>query len=97
MGKLNEKEINILIEALDEWEQKGLMSNLMGGLMGSMMIKEDEAKAEWEEIQEKKRKEFEMEQRERKEESLLLKAKLVGMKRDLAVEEANDILNKGKE
>lgn len=81
---LTETDFNILIEAMDEWTQKGLMGNLMGGLMGSLIAKDDLKAREAFAAEESKRKaQYNNERQYRQEVATLLKAKLIMLKREL--------------
>ncbi len=89
------KDLDILIEALDAWENKEMAGEMMGELMTMMMLGKDatqEDKAEYEINRDAKREKAEFEKRERKETSLLLKAKLIMLKQEIPVKDANKIL-----
>lgn len=82
---LESKEIDLLIEALEAWESRS-----MGDRIASMMIKaiiigdktDPVEKQKYEEKQAEEERKINEEHKQRKETSLLLKAKLVGMKYD---------------
>lgn len=94
MKVLNTKEINILVEALEAWENKDLGSELMMGLFTAMICRDDpDAKSKMEIEESERREKMEREKTERKETSLMLKAKLIEMKRESIVGEANKILS----
>lgn len=89
MENLSSKEIDILIEALESWENKDFGSQVMAGMMRTMLLPKDvspEIKAEWEEKERLQDEKYEIEKRQRKEVSLLLKAKLIMIKRDSSIE-----------
>lgn len=78
MENLTAAEIDILMEGLDEWVSKGLMGNMMGSLLGAMMCGKDEgAKGEMKAKQDIENAEFEVGKRLRKEQVIMLKAKLL--------------------
>lgn len=93
MENLTKKEIDALVDALEAWEQKDFGSSLMMGLMGAMFTKDDpEAQEKFKREEEKRRAEEEIKLRERKETSLMIKAKLVRMKQDMLIDDTNKIL-----
>ena len=93
MENLTRKEIDTLVDALEAWEQRDIGGEILLSLMEAMFTKDDPVAREEMKKEEKKRKdEAEMQQRERKETSLLLKAKLIQMKAGLLVDDANKIL-----
>ena len=82
MDNLTTAEIDVLIEALDDWESRGLMGVMMGSLLTGLVekdkTKEDRARAVDEEMAQ-----FQREKKGRKEQSILLKAKLISLKNKL--------------
>lgn len=89
---LTTEEINILMEALESWENKEVAGFIMRHVLSSMMIPKDapeEQISKFEnEIKSRERRE-EMEKKERKDTSLLLRAKLIQIRNSIVVEEAN--------
>lgn len=91
MEKLTSKELDTLIDALDAWEErKPSADGLIGQLMSSVIEADshEEAKAKIELKIEEARRRWQREEKDRKELAILLKAKLVNMKHDLAIEAA---------
>ncbi len=96
-SQLTIKDLEILIESLDAWENKEIAGEMMGELMSMMILGKDvtqEDKAQYEIDRDVKREKAEFEKRERKETSLLLKAKLVMLKQEIPIKDANKILEK---
>ncbi len=92
---LTTKEINILMEALEAWENKDDATGLMVGLMGAMIIPDnapEEAKRKLEVHMEEHEQKREREKKDRKDTSLLLRAKLVQIRANIVIEEANGCL-----
>jgi hypothetical protein len=87
MDKINNQEIDILIEAVDEWVNKDSMGNLMTGLMGTLFTdKMDEVgKKKFEEMEAKKDRERKEARKLREETAIMLKAKLLSMKQRIAI------------
>jgi len=87
MENLDKQDLEILIEAVDEWVSKDLAGNLMSGLFEAMLtdkadpIVQEKMKQEREarNVKEKQEKEI------REEQAIMLKAKLVSMKQDINV------------
>jgi len=78
MEQLTATEIDILMEGLDEWVSKGLVGNMMGSLLGAMMCEKDEsARNEMKAHQSRENAEYESQKRLRKEQVIMLKAKLL--------------------
>ena len=82
MDKLTNREIDILIEGVDEWVNKGWTDGLMGGLFTALLSDkmDEKAKADMkakEQAEEAKRNEAKA---IRKEHGIMLKAKLLMMK-----------------
>ena len=93
MGTLTRKEIDTLVDALEAWEAKDFGGELIFSLFGAMLCKDDpESKAKMEAEEKTRRDKMETERRERKETSLMLKAKLIGLKQNMLVDDANKIL-----
>jgi len=91
--KLTIKEIDILIDALEAWETKDAGANLAMDFLGVMLSDNTpEGKARFERMAKQRQEKMELKLRERKETSLLLRAKLVGIKQDILIDNANDIL-----
>lgn len=87
MDKLTSKEIDTLIDALEAWEKK----EILNGLMGAILIPKDappEVRAELEQKEKERESQMDREERLRKETALLLKAKLVMMKQEMATSTA---------
>lgn len=96
MENLTAKEIDTIIEALESWENKDWGSDLMFSLMGPILIGKDsspEMKVKFENDERIRKEKLEQDKRERKEISLMLKAKLVQIKRQMIVDSANTIIN----
>lgn len=91
--ELTSKEINIIIEALEAWENKDTGLGFAMDLMSLIVLpKETRESPEFQKTEEERTAKQELEKRERKETSLLLKAKLVGMKQEQLSKEASEIL-----
>ena len=89
---LTNKEIDTLIDALTAWESKDLAGNLIGCLFSAMLTKDDPVAKEKARIREEaETQKSEREKAERKEQSLLLKAKLIQIKQSNLVNEATEI------
>ncbi len=90
---LTNKEVDVLIDALTAWESKDLAGDLMSSLFTSILTKDDpESKAKMEAKEEERRLKSERETRERKEQSMLLKAKLIQIKQANLVEETGKLI-----
>lgn len=96
MNNLTAKEIDNLIDALEAWEDKNSTGELLGDLMGAMLFNDapPEVKEKFKRERDIERQKREYDKRERKETSLLLKAKLVQIKQSLTIDMANEVLNK---
>lgn len=83
MDQLTYDEINILIEALDSWESKDAFGDLAGGLLDAMFSDKlsDEDKAKRKEEKRIKDMKAERDRRERKDQSVLIKAKLIHLRK----------------
>ncbi len=93
MENLTRKEIDTLVEALESWENKDMVGEMMGDIFGMILTKDSpEAKIKLEEEREAKKYELERKRLERKEESLMLKSKLVMMKREMYLTEITSSL-----
>ena len=95
--ELKIKDIDILIESLDAWECKDTAGDMMSELMIMMLLPKNVSeldKAKFEDNRDADRKKAELEKRERRETALLLKAKLVMLKQEIPVKDANEILKK---
>jgi len=77
---LTSQEIHTLFEALDALEQKAEQDGFMNKLIGSMIAPDDETREKWREEDERKHDEEMAKMQEKKEQIILLKAKLIGMK-----------------
>ena len=89
---LTNKEIDTLIDALTAWETKDMAGNLIGSLFSAMLTKDDPIAKEKARVREEEEAaKYEREKAERKEQSLLLKAKLVQIKQSNLVSEATAI------
>ena len=74
------EEITILLKALDAWEHEATSGAMMGSMLGMAILKDkDESKKYMDETMQKADKETER----RKEDAILLRAKLVTIKRAL--------------
>ena len=77
-------EIDTLIEAMDAWIDKDSAGLLMGGLLESMLMRDDpEAKSSFADRQAAKKREADYERRQRGEVAVMIKAKLITMRREL--------------
>ena len=82
MNQLSETDMNILIEGLDAWIDKGALGNMMGGMLRMFVPKDDpKAMEEWKRSDEESKAKYEYEKSQRAEIATLLKAKLITMKR----------------
>ena len=82
----NSKELDTLMDALDAWEKKDFGMRLMGGLFKHMIGKDDPiTKAKMEEDERIENEKMEREERQRKEISVMLKAKLIGIKQSIEI------------
>lgn len=87
MTQLSRDECEVLIEALDSWITKDAMGSFVGSMVGSLLMKKDDpARADWEREEAVKRNFEDAERRERSETAALIKAKLISIKRAVAVE-----------
>lgn len=94
--QLTVKEYEILIDALDEWEDScdHNPTDLIGEALGALLGKATpEQQAKLKEKLDRKMAEHEMEHRSRKETSALLKAKLIGLKNSALILEATSQIN----
>lgn len=66
-----------MIDAVDAWEKRGGMGEMMGSLFGSMVCKDDDSRAKWEAEQAKSREKAEQKARLDRERGIMLKAKLI--------------------
>ena len=96
MNNLTAKELDVLVDALETWEHKESMGMLMDSIFSSMLTKDapPEMVAEIKRKDEEDRQKYEREKRERKEISLMLRAKLVGIKQELLLQSAVDLITK---
>ena len=80
----NSKEIDTLVDAVDAWEQKDAAGQLMGGLFKAMLSDkmDSEGKAAMDAKEREETERYNRELRQRKEVSLLLKAKLISIKHE---------------
>jgi len=78
MNQLTEQEIELLFEALDAWEKRDGVNNVMTTIVGKMLIPEDK-QPEWELEQKRKEQEAERQKRLDAQRVVLLKAKLIGI------------------
>jgi len=87
-------ELNILIDAMTAWESRDSFSQMTGALMGAMLAQDDEQreanKAKFEQDMEEKAEQ----QRREKETSIMIKAKLIGMKDKATAKAAADFMTK---
>lgn len=97
MLNLTSKDFDLMVEGLDELPNKGIVGDLMGAMLGSMIAKDDESRE-----REIKKREFEMKKKEEakafmKEEIKILQGKLLMLKRYMQenklLSETYDILN----
>lgn len=95
--KLTRKEINTLIDALEAWENKDMAGELISGMMEAMIFSnlEDippEAKSDIQRIKRDNKRELEQRRIDRKEESLILKAKLLSIRQSIDSESVNELI-----
>lgn len=78
---LTEQDLDILIEAVEAWENKDLAGDMMFDLITSSLTdrKDPAAKAQLEEERNERIRTKEQQRRRRKEQSILLRAKLIQM------------------
>lgn len=97
MLNLTSKDFDLMVEGLDELPNKGIVGDLIGAMLGSMIAKDDESRE-----REIKKREFEMKKKEEakafmKEEIKILQGKLLMLKRYMQenklLSETYDILN----
>lgn len=78
--ELTRQDLDVLIEAVEAWESKDLAGDMMESMLTSMMCKSEQDvekhKSEFEKRQEKR----ESARRVRKERSVVLRAKLIGLR-----------------
>ena len=90
--ELTIKEIDILIDALDAWESRNVAENLFADLLTHIVIPEgqerDDAKRKLRDDREKE----ELQKKNEKEKSILIKAKLIQMKDKIVSIEASNYL-----
>lgn len=90
--ELTIEELDILIEAMDAWESRDSSSELMKSLMTAMIVKDEEQRAKMLQEQEEEQEQAALEKRKEKEISILIKAKLIGMKDKATVKAAADFM-----
>jgi hypothetical protein len=83
MEQLTGHDYDLLIEALDCWEASPHSSAMIGSIMSTLVIKDKEAS---EKFIEKQMSETSLKVKSRKEQSILLKAKLLKMKDAVEIE-----------
>lgn len=97
MLNLTSKDFDLMVAGLDELPNKGIVGDMMGAMLGSMLAKDDESRE-----REIKKRELEMKKKEDanaflKEEIKILQGKLLMLKRYMQenklLSEAYDILN----
>lgn len=86
------KEIDTLVDALDAWERKDATGQLMGGLFKAILSDkmDDEGRAKMEAKEREEEEKYNREARQRKEISLLLKAKLITLKHEQEISEMTE-------
>jgi hypothetical protein len=75
--ELTKQECDTLIEAVDCWVRKDFSEGLFGAVLGSMIPKGSEAEAQWKEEQKADEVKRETAKKLRKEQAIMLKAKLL--------------------
>ena len=90
--ELKIEELDILIDAMTAWESRDSFGQLMGGLMGAMLAKDDEQREERHAQFEKTMEEKADQQRREKETSIIIKAKLIQMKDKLIAKNAAEFM-----
>lgn len=93
MSTLSKQEIAVLLEALDCWDNKGSSELVLASVMGMVMARNDDERNRVQRERDDELKKFEGNQRVRRERSVILKAKLLGMRDNLDVDE---LLEKSK-
>lgn len=83
----NSNEIDILMEALDAWESKDSMSDLLVTMLGAGMAKDEASRDSYLEERQIEMEKRKLEQRTRKEQAILIKAKLIQMRDRADIEE----------
>jgi hypothetical protein len=84
---LTEDDLDVLCEALESWEAKGFAGEIMGDLMGALVVdrKNPAQLSEYETLRRKEREKADREKAARKERSVLLRAKLLTIRNDQRV------------
>lgn len=83
---IDNHDVDILCEALEEWEQKGAAGHLMGDLFGALLTNNNpEMKAKAERDREETARKRAAEVAARKRTSVMLRAKLMQMRTDAEV------------
>lgn len=86
---LTNDDIETLMEALVSWENKDTAGNMLGSLIGALIIPKDneQAQLEYKQHEEQSRAKLEKDSKIRKERSILLQAKLIQLKTTLITNE----------
>ena len=86
---LTVKECEVIIEALDKLPQSGLAGEMMGDLLGAMLMKDDDAdspaKRDFETKRAAVKNKRETEKKELEENVAIIKAKVIQIKRSLTI------------
>lgn len=78
---LTADDLNVLIEAVEAWESKDFASEMMGDMVEAMLIgKDPESRAEYEAKSKQRKDDYKRNQRQRKDRSILLRAKLIQLR-----------------
>lgn len=79
--ELTKQDIDVLIESLDCWEQKDFSGDLMSAILGGMIpMRDPEMKAKYEADRAAEKVKGERDRKNRKERSIMLKAKLLSIR-----------------
>lgn len=84
--RLTTDDIEVLLDALKAWESKDLASDFMVSILGSMLAKTPDEKAEAERDNERHMAESRLKSDQRKETSVILQAKLIQMRQKLTAD-----------
>lgn len=81
--EITRQEYDVLLEAMEAWEAKGMAGRVMGSMMSAMLCRSDEERAAVEEKLRQEEQREKEEQRQRKERSVMLRAKLISLRDSL--------------
>lgn len=81
MDTLNTQDLQILIEAVEAWENKDLAGDVMSTVFGAMLMPKDDsvAAARYKAEEAERRAQSEEKRQDRKQQSVILRAKLFGI------------------